>query len=201
MDILNKLLFDLELSGMSTVTQKNYVYHVSRFADHCKKPLQDTDIEDVRNFLHYLRYSKKHRIGTVNYYHTCIKFLFEITLEKPWSNRKVPRLRGYRKLPVIPSRQDIDKLLRSMNNLKYKAIRDFLLKTCKSAGITTPFTTHLLLHCFATHLLEAGVNILNIKVLLGHSCISSTCRYLHFVNQNAFNIKSPLDMPMGDDDA
>jgi len=122
MDILDKLLFDLELSGMSAVTQKNYVYHVCRFAEHCKKPLQDTDIEDVRKFLHYLRYSKKHCIGTVNYYHTCIKFLFEITLEKPWSNKKVPRLRGYKKLPVIPSRQDIDNLLKSMNNLKYKAI-------------------------------------------------------------------------------
>ncbi len=48
MDTMEKLQFDLELCGMSSVTQKNYVYHVSKFAPHCGKKLADVEMEDIR---------------------------------------------------------------------------------------------------------------------------------------------------------
>ena len=86
MDTMEKLQFDLELYGISSVTQKNYVYHASKFASHCGKELVDVEIADVRQFLHYLRNYKKLNIGTVNYYHTCLKFLFQVTLEKTWND-------------------------------------------------------------------------------------------------------------------
>ena len=47
-------------------------------------------------------------------------------------------------------------------------------------------------HAFATHLLEKGVDIHDIKELLGHTSLQSTNVYLH-VASLAKGIKSPLD--------
>ncbi len=40
-------------------------------------------------------------------------------------------------------------------------------------------STHTLRHCYATHLLEAGVNLRLIQKYLGHKHLSSTMIYLH----------------------
>ena len=63
----------------------------------------------------------------------------------------------------------------------------------KKAGITTPGTVHTLRHCFATHALEAGTDVLYIKQLLGHSCFSSTDVYLHIAKTSVYKTKSPAD--------
>jgi integrase/recombinase XerD len=61
------------------------------------------------------------------------------------------------------------------------------------AGIHKPASVHSLRHSFATHLLEAGVNLLYIQQLLGHADLKTTSRYLHLVRMDVLKIKSPLD--------
>ena len=63
----------------------------------------------------------------------------------------------------------------------------------RTAGIKKPCGIHGLRHAFATHLLEAGIDIFAIKELLGHSCIKSTARYLAFVPSRHANVRSPID--------
>jgi site-specific recombinase XerD len=62
------------------------------------------------------------------------------------------------------------------------------------AGITKECGIHGLRHAFATHLLEAGVDIHTIQRLLGHGHISSTLRYFHLADKHLAATASPLDL-------
>lgn len=67
------------------------------------------------------------------------------------------------------------------------------------AGITKTGCTHTLRHCFATHLLEGGVDLYTISRLLGHGHISTTARYLHLISPQFRPPKDvdPLDLLAG----
>jgi integrase/recombinase XerD len=62
----------------------------------------------------------------------------------------------------------------------------------KRTNISKDVSVHTLRHSFATHLLEDGASLLQIKELLGHTHIQSTTIYLHLANVTS-GLKSPLD--------
>jgi site-specific recombinase XerD len=59
-------------------------------------------------------------------------------------------------------------------------------------GITKGVSIHSLRHGFASHLLEDGATIFQIKELLGHASLNSTAVYLHLANTTA-GVVSPAD--------
>lgn len=61
------------------------------------------------------------------------------------------------------------------------------------AGIKKRISFHTLRHCFATHLLEKGVNLRIIQEFKGHTSLKTTAIYLHLVNVEPSGISSPLD--------
>jgi integrase/recombinase XerD len=67
------------------------------------------------------------------------------------------------------------------------------------AEITKPGGIHTLRHCFATHLLEGGVDLYTIQRLLGHGHIGTTSRYLHLTSPQFAAPKGvdPLDLLAG----
>ena len=62
------------------------------------------------------------------------------------------------------------------------------------AGIKRGRGIHTLRHCFATHLLEAGVDLRTIQMLMGHRSITTTMIYFQITSKRLTTIKSPLDL-------
>ncbi len=80
----------------------------------------------------------------------------------------------------------------SPTHITSAAISRAFCDALKRAQISKEVSIHSLRHSFATHLLEDGVSLLQIKELLGHASIRSTTVYLHLANV-ASGILSPLD--------
>ena len=52
---------------------------------------------------------------------------------------------------------------------------------------------HLIRHCFATHWLEAGGDLLVLQKLLGHAKLEDTVKYLHLSRRHLLGVANPLD--------
>jgi site-specific recombinase XerD len=78
--------------------------------------------------------------------------------------------------------------------LSPSAVQRVCGKARRNAGIQKRVMTHTMRHCFATHLLEAGVDLKTIQVLLGHSSLNTTSRYLHLAQSALQSKTGPLDL-------
>jgi integrase/recombinase XerD len=81
-----------------------------------------------------------------------------------------------------------------------RTIQSVFKQSLLTAGISKDVSVHTLRHCFATHLLNNGASILQIKELLGHADIQTTSIYLHLTHAQVLGLKSPLDCPPNGDD-
>ncbi len=68
-----------------------------------------------------------------------------------------------------------------------------------ASGINKRAGVHTLRHCFATHMLMAGVDLCEIQELLGHKSLETTRIYLHVVKGMSRTVINPLDLLMGKD--
>lgn len=64
-------------------------------------------------------------------------------------------------------------------------------RACKLAELDTPFTPHHLRHSYATHCLDSGSNIHDVKECLGHANVETTMIYLH---PQVDRVASPLEL-------
>jgi site-specific recombinase XerD len=267
-----KMIRELELQRKADGTVKSYVRSVTELAAFHGKSPDLLDIEEVRDFVHYLIVGKKLAIGTVNQMLTGIKFLYGEVLGRE-IDLKIPTKKTG-KLPEPLSREEIARLLDVARNVKHRAImmiaygaglraseiarlqpRDIhsdrmMIRVNQGKGRKDRYTllsprlldelraywskarpqiwlfphrdradhmppdtarktfdilkarsgiehgrgVHSLRHSFATHLLEAGVNLRVIQTLMGHANLGTTAKYLHVTQKHLETIRSPLDL-------
>jgi len=70
----------------------------------------------------------------------------------------------------------------SRNGKPVLNVKKQLERACKKAGLEKKVFPYMLRHTFAVMCLKAGINIYDLKTLMGHSDIETTARYLHTCN-------------------
>ncbi len=63
----------------------------------------------------------------------------------------------------------------------------------RRARLSRKVTPHMLRHSYATHMLSAGVSLVHIQKILGHSNIKTTLIYTHITDRDLRNLPNPLD--------
>jgi integrase len=93
-------------------------------------------------------------------------------------------LRGYWRV-VRPRLWLFPAQIDAVQPLDVKTAQRWYRRARAVAGITKAGGIHSLRHCYATHLLEAGVDLHSISQWLGHRHVNTTARYLHLARPDA----------------
>lgn len=88
---------------------------------------------------------------------------------------------------LFPNKTGTEPICATLAQRMYYAARD-------AASLGQHGGIHTLRHCFATHLLESGVDIHTIQRLLGHGHVSTTMRYFHLAQNKLTGTTSPLEL-------
>ena len=114
-----RMIDDMALRNMSPNTQKIYTYAVANFsAFHGRSPDQ-LGLEDVRNY-HLHLVARNLKPTTINPIMGALRFFYGTTLGQKHIADQIPYARRADSLPAVLSREEVERFLKSVPNLKMR---------------------------------------------------------------------------------
>jgi site-specific recombinase XerD len=278
------MLQDLQLAGLSPLTQQSYLRIVRQLARHYKTAPDQLSEAQLRDYLLFLKNDKQFAASTLRLAYSGIKFFYTRTEPRDWQLLKNLRIPKQKHLPDVLSIGEVRRLIDAVRRPHYRAylwtlyslglrrheglrlqvgdidsqrmlvhvrcgkgnkdryvplppktltvLREHWVthrnevwlfpgqahNRAQAAAATRPVTKssvhiafqqavqelrfrksihlHTLRHSYATHLLEAGVNIRLIQKYLGHSSLQSTMIYLHLTTHGQDQARAAIERLM-----
>lgn len=122
--LIEKLETELKLRGFTQLTIKAYISHNKSFLDFIKKTPDKVNEDDIKSYLvHLLDINNKP--ATVSLKLSSLKFFYKEVLEKDlFTKIKSPKLE--KKLPVVLTKEEVKKLLKTPKKLKHRVILELM---------------------------------------------------------------------------
>jgi integrase/recombinase XerD len=121
---------DMQLRHFSPRTQEAYLAAVARFAQHFGRSPAQLGPDHIRQY-HLFLLSHHRSRSVLMLTGAALRFVYTVTLRRPWSVERLPYPRRQRTLPVVLSRAEVARFLAAIAGLKHRA----LLTTIYAAGL------------------------------------------------------------------
>lgn len=185
--ILVRFQQDLQLNRRGERTQQSYVRNVRKFAEFLQREPDSASEDDLRNYLLFIKNDRHWSSSTINVAQQALKKFFTLTCPREWPKNWIFPSEGKNHL-LAPTAEE------PMSESSVQGVIKAVLKQLNwdQRGIST----HTLRHCYATHLLEAGVSIKSIQKYLGHAHLTTTMIYLHVTTVGEENAIAKINAVM-----
>ena len=134
-----RMIDDLKVRNRSLRTIQSYVAHVANFARYFGKSPELLGAEEIRQYQVYLVEQRHVSWSNYNQAVCALRFLYRHTLKRDWVVEHIPFPRQPKKLPLVLSQGEVQRLLQACHSLKLRA----LLTTAYAAGLRLNELTHL----------------------------------------------------------
>lgn len=116
-----RTLDELKLFNYSAMTIRNYIEAISVFAKFHGKSPAILGSEDIRAFLLYSQ-SRGLAPSSIRILRCAILFFFKHVLKKPMEVQDLPSIRQEKRLPMVLSTSEVERLIGTVKSLKHKTI-------------------------------------------------------------------------------
>ena len=111
---------EMKLRGFSQKTIKSYTHYISEALQFASVGPRGIKTQDIKDYLEFLAVSGRSG-STLNTAYSALKFYFETVMRRGFFV-SLPRAKNKKRLPVVLSRQEIDRILAIIKNPKYHCI-------------------------------------------------------------------------------
>jgi len=129
--IRDRMLAEMEMRGLSAATKKAYLMCCRQFVGHFMKSPEQLGAAETKAFILHLTRERKASASGIGVYVAAVRFLYRVVLRDPQAVEDLPRPKVPKRLPMVPSREEVEFLLNAVRSIKYRTI----LITAYGAGL------------------------------------------------------------------
>lgn len=119
-ELRKKMLQQMQLKGYSQNTIETYLEAITTLSKHFNLSPDLLSSEQIREFLHGLVLKNRSK-SMINQYISALKILIVDVLKKKWEDFDIPRPRREKRLPVVLSKEEVERLISHTRNIKHRA--------------------------------------------------------------------------------
>jgi site-specific recombinase XerD len=117
-----RMLQDMGIRNLAFNTQSAYVQQISAFARHFDCSPEVLGPEQVRAYQVHLLEERKLAAGSLSVVAAALRFLYKITLRRPWNDDDIPMPKRPLRLPIVLSPEEVVRFLACVASTKHHAI-------------------------------------------------------------------------------